>query len=182
MTTVTPADTKRRAQAVALELFSTEGYDGTSMREIAERLGVTKAALYYHFAGKEDIVRSILDDYLARLDDLADWTRSTPAPEPEQVLLRWADMLRTDGLPVMRFLQSNQRIVRDLKFGGGSVRQQMEPIFAAIAQGDSVEAQVRARLAVYAVHGAGFFSIGLDAPDDEILDVAVRVALEILHG
>ena len=41
---------------VALELFNTQGYDKTSLREIAERLGVTKAALYYHFARKEDIL------------------------------------------------------------------------------------------------------------------------------
>src|SRR5579864_3751687 len=41
---------------VALELFNEQGYDGTSLREIAERLGITKAALYYHFERKEDIL------------------------------------------------------------------------------------------------------------------------------
>ena len=41
---------------MALELFNEQGYDKTSLREIAERLGVTKAALYYHFRSKEDIL------------------------------------------------------------------------------------------------------------------------------
>ena len=41
---------------VALELFNEQGYEKTSLREIAERLGVTKAALYYHFERKEDIL------------------------------------------------------------------------------------------------------------------------------
>ena len=41
---------------VALELFNEQGYDKTSLREIAERLHVTKAALYYHFERKEDIL------------------------------------------------------------------------------------------------------------------------------
>jgi AcrR family transcriptional regulator len=41
---------------VALELFTEQGYDKTSLREIADRLGVTKAALYYHFEKKEDIL------------------------------------------------------------------------------------------------------------------------------
>lgn len=41
---------------VALELFNAEGYEQTSLREIAERLGVTKAALYYHFQSKADIL------------------------------------------------------------------------------------------------------------------------------
>jgi AcrR family transcriptional regulator len=45
-----------RILEVALELFNTQGYDKTSLREIAERLGVTKAALYYHFERKQDIL------------------------------------------------------------------------------------------------------------------------------
>ncbi len=49
-------DTRERILDVALELFNEKGYDGTSLREIAERLGVTKAALYYHFERKEDIL------------------------------------------------------------------------------------------------------------------------------
>jgi AcrR family transcriptional regulator len=48
--------TRERILDVALELFNEKGYDGTSLREIAERLGVTKAALYYHFERKEDIL------------------------------------------------------------------------------------------------------------------------------
>ena len=45
----TRSDTRARIQRVALELFAEQGYDKTSLREIAERLDVTKAALYYHF-------------------------------------------------------------------------------------------------------------------------------------
>ena len=47
-------DTRVRIQQVALELFAEQGYERTSLREIAERLGVTKAALYYHFKSKEE--------------------------------------------------------------------------------------------------------------------------------
>jgi len=50
-----PTSTRERILDVALELFNEQGYDKTSLRQIAERLGVTKAALYYHFARKEDI-------------------------------------------------------------------------------------------------------------------------------
>src|SRR5262245_5441798 len=48
--------TRERILDVALELFLEQGYDKTSLREIADRLEVTKAALYYHFASKEDIL------------------------------------------------------------------------------------------------------------------------------
>jgi AcrR family transcriptional regulator len=52
-------DTRQRILDVALDLFTEQGYDGTSLREIAEQLGVTKAALYYHFESKEDILMAL---------------------------------------------------------------------------------------------------------------------------
>jgi AcrR family transcriptional regulator len=51
--------TRERSLEVARELFNEQGYDQTSLREIAERLGVTKAALYYHFERKEDILLAL---------------------------------------------------------------------------------------------------------------------------
>jgi len=50
------ADTATRIQAVALELFATQAYDKTSLREIADRLGLTKPALYYHFSSNEALL------------------------------------------------------------------------------------------------------------------------------
>ena len=51
--------TRERILDIALELFNEQGYDKTSLREIAERLHVTKAALYYHFERKEDILMEL---------------------------------------------------------------------------------------------------------------------------
>ncbi len=48
--------TRERILHVATELFTQHGYDKTSLRDIAERLGLTKAALYYYFERKEDIL------------------------------------------------------------------------------------------------------------------------------
>jgi AcrR family transcriptional regulator len=48
--------TRERILDIALELFAEQGYDKTSLRDIAERLGTTKAALYYHFERKQDIL------------------------------------------------------------------------------------------------------------------------------
>jgi AcrR family transcriptional regulator len=53
------SSTRERILDVALDLFLAQGYDGTSLRQIAEQLGVTKAALYYHFESKEDILRAL---------------------------------------------------------------------------------------------------------------------------
>ena len=64
------ADTRQDILDVAAELFIEQGYDRTSLRAIAERVGVTKAALYYHFASKEALLEALINpafDFLRRL-------------------------------------------------------------------------------------------------------------------
>jgi AcrR family transcriptional regulator len=51
--------TRERILDIALDLFTEHGYEQTSLREIAEQLGVTKAALYYHFASKDEILMAL---------------------------------------------------------------------------------------------------------------------------
>jgi AcrR family transcriptional regulator len=71
--------TRERILDIALELFTEHGYDKTSLRDIAERLGMTKAALYYHFERKEDILlelhlrlHALGREALERLDEMED--------------------------------------------------------------------------------------------------------------
>lgn len=59
-----PSDTKRRIQEVARELFAQQGVQRTSLQDIADRLGITKPALYYHFSSREELVRSIVQPIL----------------------------------------------------------------------------------------------------------------------
>lgn len=54
-------DTKERILKIALELFAEKGYLGTSMSDIANRLGITKGALYKHYTGKQEILDSIVE-------------------------------------------------------------------------------------------------------------------------
>jgi AcrR family transcriptional regulator len=53
------ASTRERILDVALDLFTDQGFDGTSIREIAGRLHVSKPAIYHHFASKEDILMAL---------------------------------------------------------------------------------------------------------------------------
>lgn len=59
------ADTRARILDTASALFTEQGYDKTSLREIAERVGVTKAALYYYFPGKDDLLRALLEPLMS---------------------------------------------------------------------------------------------------------------------
>lgn len=52
--------TRQRIQEVARDLFLQQGVQRTSLQDIADKLGITKPALYYHFSSREDLVRSIL--------------------------------------------------------------------------------------------------------------------------
>lgn len=68
--------TRERILDVALELFVRKGYAETSLREVAAELGITKAALYYHFESKQDILLALhmrlhhlYDDWLPLLPD-----------------------------------------------------------------------------------------------------------------
>ncbi|SON60850.1 HTH-type transcriptional regulator TtgR [Mycobacterium simulans] len=54
------SDTRQRIQDVARELFLRQGVQRTSLQDIADELGITKPALYYHFTSRDDLVRSIL--------------------------------------------------------------------------------------------------------------------------
>jgi AcrR family transcriptional regulator len=56
----------------ALNLFITYGYHGLSMRQIAEAVGVSKAALYYHFQDKEQLFLAVLDTQLKHFETLID--------------------------------------------------------------------------------------------------------------
>jgi AcrR family transcriptional regulator len=68
----TAVDTRARILDAARALFAERGYAGASMRDLAEALGMTKAALYYHFPGKADILLALVEPLLAELDAIGD--------------------------------------------------------------------------------------------------------------
>ena len=53
--------TKQKILDVALTLFAKYGYDGTSMEQIGELVGIKAPSLYKHYKGKEDILNALLD-------------------------------------------------------------------------------------------------------------------------
>src|SRR4051812_29256005 len=82
-------DTRARILTAALGLFAERGYANTSLREIAEDLGVTKAALYFHYKTKEDIVSGILRDYMGGIHGLLDeYETQEPSPAGREKVLR----------------------------------------------------------------------------------------------
>jgi AcrR family transcriptional regulator len=62
------SDLRPQILEAAKRLFIEKGYHGLAMRQIAETLGVSKAALYYHFKDKEELLLAILDSYLSEIE------------------------------------------------------------------------------------------------------------------
>jgi len=60
-------DTKKHIIEIARDLFSEFSYLGVSMDDIAKKLNITKAALYYHFTGKEELYMEVLDEVIRDL-------------------------------------------------------------------------------------------------------------------
>ncbi|MFF5345801.1 TetR/AcrR family transcriptional regulator [Streptomyces althioticus] len=111
-------DTRQRIQDVALDLFAEQGYEKTSLREIAERLDVTKAALYYHFKTKEEILVSIFEDLSRPIEDLIEWGRRQPhSLETKQAIIRRYSAALMGAAPLFRFMQENQATIRELSIG-----------------------------------------------------------------
>jgi AcrR family transcriptional regulator len=70
MTSSAARDVRAEILVEATGLFVAHGYHGLSMRQIAEAVGVTKAALYYHFENKEALFLAILGSYLERVEEM----------------------------------------------------------------------------------------------------------------
>ncbi len=156
------SDTRARIQQVALELFAEQGYERTSLREIAERLGVTKAALYYHFKSKEDIVRSFTEDHFGRLDALIAWGRDQPrtAGTGHEILDRYITIL-LDGSEVFLFLERNQASLGSPD-GGKTRFEQFRPRLNALVEiitgpGAAPRSRVRAAAAIFAASASCMF-------------------------
>lgn len=64
--------TRRRILKTALALFSRNGFHGASIRDIARAVGLTEAAIYYHFPSKRAIIRALYEErgFMAALDEL----------------------------------------------------------------------------------------------------------------
>lgn len=63
-------DTREKILSEALALFSVNGFDGVSMSDIADTVGIKAASIYKHYTGKEDIFNSIVQRFKDKTDSI----------------------------------------------------------------------------------------------------------------
>ncbi|MGR3935411.1 TetR/AcrR family transcriptional regulator [Streptomyces sp. BRA346] len=174
-------DTRQRIQDVALDLFAKQGYEKTSLREIAEQLDVTKAALYYHFKTKEDIVLSLFRDLSEPLDELIAWGERQPRTlDTKQELLRRYSAALRGVEPLLRFMQENQATVRELSIGQ-FFKDRMIAMSGLIRDPDAgLTDQVRCTTALFSIHASLFAMQTIEGDPEAKRQAVLEVALDLL--
>lgn len=179
-------DTRSRLRELALQLFAEQGYEKTSLREIAERLGVTKAALYYYFKSKEDIVRSLVEDYMAEIDELIAWGKDQPrsADTRAEIVRRYLDII-ANGTAVFRLLHQNQAVVSSLaaaKGRGELFREWMDALVGLLTEpGAPMRDQIRAASCLMSISFCCMHYQDRAASTAELKEAVLDVALELAN-
>lgn len=172
---------KERIRSLALQLFTEQGYELTTLNQIADRLGMTRAAVLHHFSSKEALLTSSyaallpeLDLVLARLDD---GQRSRDSRI--RAIERFASLVAGDYGRVLVCAQVNESALRAIA-GADALRERLEKFTRAIAGGDTVEGRMRGRLAVSVVVMADARGREVGGRLSERRAAALRVARELI--
>ena len=109
--TAAQANTKNQILENARQLFAEHGYDGTSIRQLTSSLNITPAALYYHFASKNDVLEGLAaqlhdssDELLQRISTFDQSTESM-----REALNQYYDLL-ADDIQVFRLVWNDAAI------------------------------------------------------------------------
>lgn len=184
MSAQTAVDTRSRIQEVALRLFIENGYEATSLREIAEEIGVTKAALYYHFKSKDEIVTSLIDDNASRLEKLIEWGRTLPNTRDGRIefITRYAnDLYKGRSLDTMRFFERNQTALRENP-KSERMKDMMISLIDMLSDEHSTPAdRLRSSTAIFAIHASSFILRNPKISEAERKAAALEVALELVN-
>ena len=175
-------DTRAQLQSVALALFAERGYDGTSLREIAERLSITKAAVYYHFRSKDEILVSLIEDFLVQLDDLVTWGAAQPRGRTtrDEILRRYSDLLSGQTAELARFVRDGRSAIRDPDLERRIQDRYYELSDILSPPGEPADGRLRARVALSSLH-LGTTPDPQDGRDDTARRAtALTIATEIL--
>lgn len=178
--------TRETIREVALELFSTNGYEKTSLREIAERVGVTKASLYYHFPSKQALLAAIvvplIDGWRAIVEEVDDLPHSRA--NVRLVLERVLDVMLGNRAVARIFLQDPAGVVAAAKTIWQDAMDLSTRLNFWLAGPDSSTATRLRAIAAFEVIGAalGATMVLGEVSDEEMRPVLLEAAIAVLDS
>lgn len=180
----TAEGTRTRILKAACELFEQRGFAGTSIRDLAVRVGMTKAALYYHFPSKEEVLEAVLAPFMEEIDRIiaatasGQWTRA-------ELVARLVGQMNEQGDFLGAVLSDPS--VKHAMFERLGMQARMTSLLRVLAGSDEPTALLRSRCAVGALmsgilassdgHHHPVVRPELSAADQRVICSAVLAAL-----
>lgn len=149
-----PAPTRARVVDVALELFAEKGFAGTSTREVSERLGFSKAALYYHFRTKDELLTALVKPALDGLAALIDGVEPTPSRPARRALLAGYVDLVAANQRLMQVMSQDPSVARRPAFAPAAALFERWTVLLAGQNVPGVAERARVRAALGGIHAA----------------------------
>lgn len=110
--TVARGSARQRVLDAALDLFAEHGISGTSLQMIADRIGVTKAAVYHQFSAKDDIALAVMAGAFTALDTLTETVAAAPAAERDDLVIDGLVAMMIDQRHIMSALYRDPEMDR----------------------------------------------------------------------
>jgi AcrR family transcriptional regulator len=170
-------ETRARILETAQQLIGEKGFVATSTRELCERMGFTKAALYYHFQTKDELLGVLVGPLLEALGALVDERVVDPSPRARrQVLVAYVDLV-ADHQGLMRVLAEDPSVRQHEALApGAAIFRRLTRLLAGQEEPDTAT-RVQVRAALGSVHAA----LQRTEPDED-LAALVPVALSAACG
>lgn len=177
-----PGDTRARILATARELFGAHTYRAASMRQIAERVGITKPSLYHHFRSKSEILASLVGPPIDQLVEAVDAATAEPDVDRARTLL-----LEDCVDAMLAHRETMALLLRDASVYSDESAQTMSRVVGLMQRATDLLAgpdpdwrqRIRAAQAFAAVTDP--ISHFTDIPDDDLRTELLRGATAILH-
>src|SRR6187399_683170 len=147
------SDTRERILEVACRRFSEQGYEGTSLREIAEDLGFTKAALYYHFQSKDQIIMALLEPMEGLVSDLLERLSAATDVAGWGAALTWIIDRMHENIELFVLVERNRAALDNLEFVTQHAKLTAQVDVAVRSISDDISDQIRMVTALSAVTG-----------------------------
>ncbi|MFB4348950.1 TetR/AcrR family transcriptional regulator [Microbacterium sp. CR_7] len=178
--------------AVAVAAFNEYGYDATSIGMLAERLGLSKSAIYHHFGSKDEILDRALDSALSSLEAVVeDQPRDAGGGAAERLerVLRGAVHVLVDQLPAVTLLlrvRGNTEVERTALSRRRTFDRRITALVSAAqdegALRDDIDASVAARLTFGMINSiVEWYRPGGREGADRLADDVVAIALDGLR-
>jgi AcrR family transcriptional regulator len=142
--------TRQRILQTASALFVERGYAGTSIRDISVHLGMTKGALYYHFASKEELLYALIAPLFAAVDEFVKASRDSG--EVTHELVRHLVDVLDEHAPMLRSFLGDPSLERAEIARRGVLPARFFELQEILGGGRDDGAMLRARCALGVIH------------------------------